>query len=124
MIIKKHPLPKKDTAITYVYTTDLKYFREEEEKNDNGNLTSIAIQGKNEHHGHSHNHGKADTGGNLNMRGVFLHVMADALGSVVVIISAVIMWQAPLWPYTKYVDPGTKLSILVVEVVACELFHP
>ena len=101
----------------------MKYFREEEEKNDNGNLTSIAIQGKNEHHGHSHNHGKADTGGNLNMRGVFLHVMADALGSVVVIISAVIMWQAPLWPYTKYVDPGTKLSILVVEVVACELFR-
>ena len=40
------------------------------------------------------------------MRGVFLHVMADALGSVVVIISAVIMWQAPKWPYTVYVDPG------------------
>jgi zinc transporter 1 len=40
-------------------------------------------------HGHGHSHGA----GNMNMRGVFLHVMADALGSVVVIISAVIMWK-------------------------------
>jgi Co/Zn/Cd efflux system component len=29
----------------------------------------------------------------MNMRGVFLHVMADALGSVVVIVSALVMWQ-------------------------------
>ena len=86
------------------------FYREgEEEKNDNGNLTSVTVQSGKEHghqHGHSHKHGEADTGGNLNMRGVFLHVMADALGSVVVIISAVIMWQAPEWPYTIYVDPG------------------
>ena len=40
-----------------------------------------------EAHGHSH------SASNMNMRGVFLHVMADALGSVVVIISAIIMWQ-------------------------------
>ena len=40
-------------------------------------------------HAHGHSHGA----GNMNMRGVFLHVMADALGSVVVIISAVIMWK-------------------------------
>ena len=88
----------------------LLFYREgEEEKIDNGNLTSVTVQSGKEHghqHGHSHKHGEADTGGNLNMRGVFLHVMADALGSVVVIISAVIMWQAPKWPYTVYVDPG------------------
>ena len=41
----------------------------------------------------------------MNMRGVFLHVMADALGSVVVIISACIMWLTE-WEYKKYVDPG------------------
>ena len=40
------------------------------------------------------------------MRGVFLHVMADALGSVIVLISAVVMWQAPDSPYTIYIDPG------------------
>ena len=47
----------------------------------------------------------------MNMRGVFLHVLADALGSVVVIISALIMWQTE-WEYKIYVDPA--LSILLV----------
>ena len=46
--------------------------------------------------------------------GVFLHVMADALGSVIVIISAVIMWQTE-WKYKYYVDPG--LSILLVILI-------
>jgi len=41
----------------------------------------------------------------MNMRGVFLHVMADALGSVVVIVSAIIIWQTD-WEYKYYVDPG------------------
>ena len=45
------------------------------------------------------------SGAQMNMRGVFLHVMADALGSVVVIISAVIMWKTE-WEYKVYVDPG------------------
>jgi len=89
----------------------------EGEKNDNGNLTSVTVQSGKEHghqHGHSHKHGEADTGGNLNMRGVFLHVMADALGSVIVIISAVIMWQAPEWPYTVYVDPALSLFMVML----------
>ena len=46
----------------------------------------------------------------MNMRGVFLHVMADALGSVVVCISALIMWLTE-WEYKHYVDPG-KLKIV------------
>jgi len=50
----------------------------------------------------------------MNMRGVFLHVMADALGSVIVIISALIMWQTD-WEYKYYVDPG--LSILLVLLI-------
>ena len=50
----------------------------------------------------------------MNMRGVFLHVMADALGSVIVIISAVIMWKTE-WEYKLYVDPG--LSILLVILI-------
>jgi len=89
----------------------------EGEKNDNANLTSVTVQSGKEHghqHGHSHKHGEADTGGNLNMRGVFLHVMADALGSVIVIISAVIMWQAPEWPYTVYVDPALSLFMVML----------
>ena len=46
------------------------------------------------------------SGGQMNMRGVFLHVMADALGSVIVIISALVMWLTD-WEYKLYVDPGT-----------------
>ena len=37
--------------------------------------------------------------------------MADALGSVVVIISAIIIWQTD-WEYKYYVDPGDVLTLL------------
>ena len=33
----------------------------------------------------------SESGAQLNMRGVFLHVLGDALGSVIVIISAVVI---------------------------------
>jgi len=49
----------------------------------------------------------------MNMRGVFLHVMADALGSVVVIISAVIMWKTE-WEYKVYVDPALSLIMVCI----------
>uniref|UniRef100_A0A4W4FAS3 Zinc transporter n=1 Tax=Electrophorus electricus TaxID=8005 RepID=A0A4W4FAS3_ELEEL len=51
------------------------------------------------HHGHSHSHGHGHShspGGrsmNANMRGVFLHVLADTMGSVGVIISTVLISQ-------------------------------
>ena len=66
-------------------------------------------------HGHGHSHGgqksaKAESSGSqMNMRGVFLHVAADALGSVVVIVSACIMAYTE-WEYKKYVDPGEKIG--------------
>ncbi|XP_066514784.1 proton-coupled zinc antiporter SLC30A5 [Hoplias malabaricus] len=48
-------------------------------------------------HGHSHGHGHSQSPGgrgmNANMRGVFLHVLADTLGSVGVIISTVLISQ-------------------------------
>ena len=53
----------------------------------------------------------------LNMKGVYLHVLADALGSVIVIISAVIMWLTQ-WEYKLYVDPGTRLT---TGFLACRL---
>uniref|UniRef100_A0A8C4SDM6 Zinc transporter n=1 Tax=Erpetoichthys calabaricus TaxID=27687 RepID=A0A8C4SDM6_ERPCA len=51
------------------------------------------------HHGHGHGHGHGDHGHgrgggmNANMRGVFLHVLADTLGSVGVIISTILIQQ-------------------------------
>lgn len=35
-------------------------------------------------HGHSHDAGQ------MNMRGAFLHVLSDALGSIIVVISALV----------------------------------
>ncbi|KAG9281857.1 zinc transporter 5 [Astyanax mexicanus] len=44
-------------------------------------------------HSHGHSHGSGGSGMNANMRGVFLHVLADTLGSVGVIISTVLISQ-------------------------------
>ncbi|XP_063580204.1 proton-coupled zinc antiporter SLC30A5 isoform X7 [Pongo abelii] len=44
-------------------------------------------------HGHGHSHGSAGGGMNANMRGVFLHVLADTLGSIGVIVSTILIEQ-------------------------------
>jgi len=36
------------------------------------------------------NHTHESSAGHMNMRGVFLHLLADALGSVIVIVSALV----------------------------------
>lgn len=87
------------------------------------------------HHGHSHKHGTADqdepshsdhkhskpkeeNGGghshsDLNMRGVFLHVMGDALGNVGVIASALFIWLTDFsWRF--YSDPAISLIITII----------
>ena len=56
----------------------------------------------------------------LNMHGVFLHVLADALGSIVVIISALLIKFVPHDPnnarhWTVYIDP--TLSVLIVIII-------
>ncbi|XP_012566995.1 proton-coupled zinc antiporter SLC30A1 [Hydra vulgaris] len=50
----------------------------------------------------------------LNMRGVYLHVLGDALGSVIVMVSAlIIIYVNGKW--TNYVDPG--MSIIMVMII-------
>merc|ERR1740136_93016 len=84
-----------------------------------------------ENHGHEHeegdNHGhshgtessdektkvKAPSGHQMNITGVFLHVMADALGSVVVMISASVIWLTD-WQYKDYLDPVLSLFIVII----------
>ncbi|KAF1769656.1 hypothetical protein GCK72_001473 [Caenorhabditis remanei] len=67
-------------------------------------------------HGHSHggggSHSHGHSHGNANMQGVFLHVLADTLGSVFVIISTLlIQWFGWVW-----VDPlcSLILSLLII----------
>ncbi|XP_011504829.1 PREDICTED: zinc transporter 1 [Ceratosolen solmsi marchali] len=62
-------------------------------------------------HSHGHSHGDASQ---MNMRGVFLHVLSDALGSVIVIVSALIVWLTN-WDYKYYIDPA--LSLLLVMLI-------
>ena len=78
--------------------------------------------------GHGHNHGvggeaqsgstapphDVQTSSQMNMHGVFLHVLADALGSVIVIISATII-AFTNWEYSRYVDP--TLSLILVFII-------
>lgn len=69
----------------------------------------------------SHNHaqpkknekGKGGHKHDLNMRGVFLHVMGDALGNIGVIASALIIWLTD-YSWRFYVDPGISLVITVI----------
>jgi zinc transporter 1 len=64
--------------------------------------------GKSGGHGHSH--------GDLNMRGVFLHVMGDALGNVGVIASALIIWLTD-YSWRFYSDP--LISLIITVIILC-----
>ncbi|XP_065210549.1 uncharacterized protein LOC135838729 isoform X2 [Planococcus citri] len=57
---------------------------------------------------------KSTSSQQMNMRGVFLHCLADALNSVIVIISAMIVCETN-WKYKNYVDP--TLSLLMVTII-------
>lgn len=73
------------------------------------------------HHGHDHGHGHSHSHGHGhghdcghqhsdNLTGIFLHILADALGSVSVIISSILIWQFG-W---DIVDPICSLLISVL----------
>ncbi|KAK5941280.1 Zinc resistance conferring protein [Knufia obscura] len=87
--------------------------------------TSVAIADA--HHNHIHNQPKdAESGsggkqsgghghshGDLNMRGVFLHVLGDALGNIGVIATALIIWLTT-FPGRFYFDPAISLVITAI----------
>ncbi|TSK58182.1 Zinc transporter 1 [Bagarius yarrelli] len=53
-------------------------------------LSAVRLNGELDHeHDHEHEH-DASSSSQLNMRGVFLHVLGDALGSVIVVVNAII----------------------------------
>ena len=73
----------------------------------NHNDKSDASHSGHGHGGHGHSHG------DLNMRGVFLHVMGDALGNIGVIVTALIIWLTT-FPARYYFDPAVSLIITVI----------
>ncbi|VVC91732.1 zinc transporter 1 isoform X1 [Leptidea sinapis] len=54
--------------------------------------------------------------GHLNMKGVFLHVLSDALGSLIVVASALVVWLTD-WKYRSYIDPALSI-VLVILILA------
>ncbi|XP_053462367.1 zinc transporter 10 isoform X3 [Nycticebus coucang] len=55
----------------------------------------------------------------LNIRGVLLHVMGDALGSVVVVITAIIFYVLPLenkepCNWQCYIDPSLTIAMVII----------
>ncbi|KAK9460357.1 cation efflux protein [Lipomyces oligophaga] len=68
-------------------------------------------------HSHSHGHGakskKSSSSQSLNMRGVFLHVMGDALGNVGVIATAIFIWKTD-YTWRFYFDPVVSLVITCI----------
>lgn len=47
------------------------------------------------------------------MRGAFLHVLSDALGSVIVVISALVIMLTD-WEYRFYMDPALSIILVVL----------
>lgn len=61
----------------------------------------------------------------LNIRGVLLHVMGDALGSVIVVVTAIIFYVHPLRPedpcnWQCYIDPS--LTVVMVIIILSSAF--
>lgn len=69
------------------------------------------------HKTHNHRQPKESAGGghshDLNMRGVFLHVMGDALGNIGVIATALFIWLTD-YSWRFYSDPAISLVITVI----------
>ncbi|KAJ5900024.1 Zinc/cadmium resistance protein [Penicillium taxi] len=84
---------------------------------ENADPIKIAIVEEDVHRDHNHSQpkpkGKGSHSHDLNMRGVFLHVMGDALGNIGVIASALVIWLTD-YKWRFYVDPGISLVITVI----------
>ncbi|CAF3131697.1 unnamed protein product [Rotaria socialis] len=84
------------------------------------------------HHGHSHGpkspvlngdqnvkkkKKKGLDGSQMNIRGAFLHVLNDALGSVIVVLAGLAMKQWPDKTWVNYIDPLASLLMISMIVV-------
>lgn len=80
---------------------------------------SVAQRRSITHHHHKHaqpkepGKGHGHSNGDLNMRGIFLHVMGDALGNIGVIATALFIWLTDFsWRF--YTDPAISLVITCI----------
>jgi zinc transporter 1 len=66
-------------------------------------------------HGHGHGHGH----GALNLHGVFLHILGDALGSIGAMISGLGIWLLPWGQPKYYLDPICSVVIACIILSSC-----
>lgn len=59
-------------------------------------------------------HHTGEVAGHLNMHGVFLHVLGDAFGSVIVVVNALICMYSTNETLVKYSDPCLSLAIALI----------
>ncbi|WWC66485.1 uncharacterized protein I206_100387 [Kwoniella pini CBS 10737] len=91
----------------------------EHDHNDgNGNGKKLATNASDAENGHAdeHDHGHGGHGhshGSMNMQGVFLHVLGDALGNVGVIAAGLVIWFFE-GRWTLYFDPAISLLITCI----------
>ncbi|SJX63131.1 related to COT1-Vacuolar zinc (and possibly other metals) transporter [Sporisorium reilianum f. sp. reilianum] len=64
-------------------------------------------------HGHSHGGGHSHSHGSMNMQGVFLHVLGDALGNVGVIAAGLFIMYSDAW-WRFYSDPAISFLITII----------
>lgn len=95
----KHSATNGSTAHAHGQTSQTRY--------DSVHKTHKHAQPKDEESGGGHSHS------DLNMRGVFLHVMGDALGNIGVIASALFIWLTQ-YSWRFYSDPLISLIITVI----------
>lgn len=56
-------------------------------------------------------------GGQMNIRGAFLHVLNDAMGSLIVVLAGLAMRQWPDKAWVNYIDPAASLLMISMIVV-------
>jgi len=74
---------------------------------DEGNLESVSSVPEKKSN-------KKGASSHMNMNGAYLHVLGDALGSVVVIICAAIDWQVHNDFLNKYLDPILSIGVAIM----------
>lgn len=48
----------------------------------------------------------------MNIRGAFLHVLGDAIGSVIVVVAGLAMRTWPNEDWVQYIDPAASLVMI------------
>ncbi len=87
--------------------------------NRKSNASQLELPNGTDHATHFHSQPKGNTAkgghshGDLNMRGVFLHLFGDALGNVGVMITALFIWKTN-YDWRFYADPAISIVITAI----------